>query len=45
MDIFRFKKLTVLVKIFDMQVNPNDLIHADLHGAIVIKRHKSRKIA
>jgi len=37
-------KINCKVNIFDMEVNPNDLIHADLHGAVVIKRENLEKL-
>lgn len=37
-------KINCKVNIFDMEVSPNDLIHADLHGAVVIKRENLEKL-
>ena len=37
-------KINCAVKIFNMKVLPNDLIHADRHGAVVIKRKNLQKL-
>lgn len=34
----QIQKLNCKVNIFNMEVYPNDIIHADLHGAVIIKR-------
>jgi regulator of RNase E activity RraA len=34
----QIQKLNCKVNIFNMEVHPNDIIHADLHGAVIIKR-------
>ena len=40
----QIQKIDCTVEIFNMQVNPNDLIHADYHGAVVIKRINLQKL-
>ena len=37
-------KINCVVNIFSMEVAPNDLIHADRHGAVVIKRQNLQKL-
>ena len=40
----QIKKVNCTVNIFNMKVLPNDLIHADRHGAVVIKRINLQKL-
>ena len=40
----QIQKIDCAVKIFNMKVNPNNLIHADRHGAVVIKRTNLQKL-